>query len=383
MPGWNLVRDVFEGSRPLVRDDLWDEIRGAAAERWSAAAAVRGVTDGTPDGVAPRDPIGGIADYRQSYTGLIQPFLGPFSQQCWAKEVAAAAAVENYGCPRWWPGINQQIPIGDLVNIFTEAGLPGDWWTCSAGPFASPPVPPLPKAALWTDFYQLLKIPMLMAFDKDEGEWTRGDGREATVQQPLEWIPPRAAAWANLAGPVDPDTLFLVGMGRYGRGSYVKVLPENYYEANARYVGYTDVAYDLSPLWDVRHLGGASCDPTRLIVYLRHKPKIWIGPAVGGYWLEAMVAGTFEVRLSGDGGATWEGLGQFTADLAREWTIDKFVSLDSTRWTAQSVLRIAYAGDPNVDTPGWTSPNGGYTEYCEGITPQPFIFADFDWDYTT
>ena len=94
-----------------------------------------------------------------------------------------------------------------------------------------------------------------------------------------------------------------------------------------------------------------------------------------------MKAGTFDARLSGDGGASWQTLGQFTADLGRDWTVAKFVSLDPARWTAQSVLRIAYAGDPNADTPEWLSPNGGYTEYCEGIYPLPFVFADFDWEY--
>ncbi|HUX15191.1 MAG TPA: hypothetical protein VMW52_01895, partial [Phycisphaerae bacterium] len=88
------------------------------------------------------------------------------------------------------------------------------------------------------------------------------------------------------------------------------------------------------------------------------------------------------VKLSGDSGATWEQIGSFTSDPNEAYGIVKCVSSDPDRWTATSVVRVEYADDRNADTPLWNEPNGGTTWYSDGVTPEFFGFAEFDWDFT-
>jgi len=372
--GWNLIADVVAGERPLICDDLWDEVRAALAERWSAVVAVWGGDDGTPVDVAPRDRIGFIEAYRYAYRFLVRSYS--IGDNPWAKEVVAGNANSVTGCPTW---MIDDGPAEWAVNIFAAAGLPNDWWTHSSGQYNEAPSPALPRAAMWTDFHALAGVETLLRLYPlvYAGSGSSG-GYESSDEQDAVWVVARADGWTNLA-PVGGEP-FLIGLGRMARGDNIGG-PEPF-NAQCEFVGNRDLALDLSSRWDVDHLGGGACDPTRVLFYVLHRPHVWCGPLVGGWWVDATAAADYVVKLSGDGGATWETIGSFTSDPNEAWTITKCVSSDSARWTATSVIRVEYVDDRNADTPEWLEPNGGTTWYSDGISPEIFAFAEFDWDFT-
>jgi hypothetical protein len=117
----------------------------------------------------------------------------------------------------------------------------------------------------------------------------------------------------------------------------------------------------------------SACDPVRLVFYLWHRP-----------WTADDVACSCTVKLSGDGGTTWETLGTLeTVPATTEYKCEKYESTAPARWTADTVLRVEYAGDVHADTPGWPAPAAEEpTEYEEAAdvalsTP----FAEFDWNF--
>lgn len=117
----------------------------------------------------------------------------------------------------------------------------------------------------------------------------------------------------------------------------------------------------------------SACDPTRLVFYLWHRP-----------WTVDDVACECTVKLSGDGGSTWTTLGTFeTVEETTELKCEKYESIDPALWTADTVLRVEYAGDEHADTPGWPAPTieettlYGESAYVDLSHP----FAEFDWNF--
>jgi hypothetical protein len=102
-----------------------------------------------------------------------------------------------------------------------------------------------------------------------------------------------------------------------------------------------------------------------------------------------------DIKLSGDGGATWETLGDFTSETMTPEdpananypiTVVKLESTDPDRWTADSLLRIEFTGTEGADTPNWSDPNAapfsGASDY-EQIARPTFltVCAEFDWSF--
>jgi hypothetical protein len=180
-----------------------------------------------------------------------------------------------------------------------------------------------------------------------------------------------------LARPVVPGSLLLRAGTQYvkddGEGGLVGAGTGtvNYETAAIEVTFNRAVAVGLQILAD--YDSRSPCDPTRLVFYLWQKP-----------WMVDDVACPCRVKLSGDGGSTWETLGEFeTVQGTTALKCEKFVSTDATRWTADTVLRVEYAGDEHADTPGWPAPTVEetilYGEAAYLVLSPPF--AEFDWDF--
>jgi hypothetical protein len=324
---------------------------------------------GLPPVVAPLDPIGKIAAYRQIVSGMYQhggnvsePNYHAFALECDAED-----ADPDYGpkrlCMDFWESESFS------VDAWTAGGLGQAGW-------GHPDFPLLPWADLWTDFLAILNAATLIGLNTVPGS-TGTSHLEFGLANGAVWTTVRAAAWASI--PTGSSGITFYGnVGRHGLGQE----SSGTFYADVASCDYVQCLLDLSGLWNVRHLaayeadppGDPDCDPTRLVIYLFHRPV-----SVDDLACPCLV------QLSGDNGATWETLGTLeTVPATTAFKPEKFVSTDPDRWTANSILRVTYDGDKNADTPSWTAPvSSGVTEYLQRAYVKGWgcIFAEFDWDF--
>jgi len=267
MAGWDILqRMVDDGYRPLVRDDLWAEVRAAMAERTSAVAVLLepgGRSYLNPDEVAVRDPIGKITHYRQTFDNLCDAGHYEMTRPVWAKEILVPTAPPSwlgftrYSSTAWAPSF---VP-SYIVSIYTEAGLP-DWWTHALWITGIPtftPAPPLPFADLWTDFLHVLNKMVLL------------EDIYAVVDQESD-------------------------------------------------CGIITWYLDLLNLWDVTHLGGAAMDPVRVVFVQGY--EVSAGPVDVKFELSGDGGATWEDL--GTQATVADGRGWFVVEAAdgSRWTAD-------------------------------------------------------------
>ena len=157
------------------------------------------------------------------------------------------------------------------------------------------------------------------------------------------------------------------------------------YSDGAGSVTFTTAVPIDDPILAEEYEATSRCPPLRLVFYLTYEPQMAEG-------LSDMTESVdFKIRLSGDGGSTWEELGQFTSIIDGEPHTLKLISTDASRWTANSILRIEHVGNKNSDTPNWTAlPYGAAPHYNTyyaaavgfALSSKTFgVFCEFDWDY--
>lgn len=367
MAGWNLIQDVIGGARPLVRNDLWDELREAIAERMSAVECF-GAVRTIPDEVDPRDPIGLTDEYQThiasdvpkdeiGYFPVIREFDAPGGTRLWINEPKADDPPLYY--------IDRGIPLVDERNVFAAAlGFGKTHWTHSFRDLERF----VTHADIWTDMAKVLNLLLIISASVDLGtDWIVPNRLASPILQDNDWPTLRALIWNSLGA--DPGSFFAGGVGRIGHYASGPAP----HKASGFYGAYTEKTIDLSVLWDAEHLDTTACDPVRVIFRIGYKRY------------DAGSTGQHEnvpikVELSGDSGATWETLRELVAvnDFAEHWiTVE---SVDNTRWTANSILRVAYNSDPTNDTPTWDA-DENYYEVVRVTYDSPDTFVEFDWDY--
>jgi hypothetical protein len=370
LSGWSVIQGLVDGTPTLVRAPLWLEIRRALAERASALEHIlgRGGLDLEALKVEARDDIGKINLYRNAAAGLFDGlFDGAWNapEMPWAKEVAAVNANAETGAPRYKMA---GASAGNLLNVFTEAGLENPTWTRS--------VPCPTHRDVWMDFYDTLNLATLVGIPSTAAVASGKENGHSYGRLSWSWC--RSESWLTIHNPGISPGANLITVGRMGVGYRNLDLT---YDALVAYISHSDITLDLSVLRQVKHLEAddseTACDPVRLVFYLTlGKPDRYYEPDI--YTVADL---PIVIKLSGDAGATWETLA--TSTWIDEDLILKLESSDTTRWTANSILRVETTVAKGADTPTWPAPSVGEENcYIEGGgSLSLFAFAEFDWAF--
>jgi hypothetical protein len=159
------------------------------------------------------------------------------------------------------------------------------------------------------------------------------------------------------------------------------------YSSGAGSVTFDEAVPIDEPILALEYEVTSQCPPLRLVFYLAYTAEVAPNPQFG----DLTETVDFRVRLSGDGGSTWEELGSFTSIIDGASHVLKLVSTDDSRWTANTIFRIEHVGDKNADTPNWTAlpyeSQSFYDTYYAAavgfaLSLDTFgVFCEFDWDY--
>jgi hypothetical protein len=281
---------------------------------------------------------------------------------------------------------NGSWSYGGISNLYRQYGHAGvrppiywaAWYGYQTADYALPTTP--------NGFLYRAEVPPGGTSGSNEPTWPTvlgqtvadGDVTWTTVDGTYTWAHFRSMCWGSV--PVTDETINGAWglIGKYGLGSHGTGTPP-YLHVETQ-VGLTfDVALDLSVLWDVKHADESACDPTRVLIYWRHKCAAQGNPTIKD-------ACNYEVHISGDGGANWTNLGAYTSPKDGTWHREK-IELGAANyhalWTANFKLRFSLLDSKNADTTIWVDPGAGNSSTYDQTSTIDWlsVMVEFDWEY--
>ena len=374
MAEWKYIQQLLDGKRFEVKHDrLWDEPRGALAERFSALHEVHGHTDSTPAAVVARHPIGKIAAYRDACAQVCEPPVGDHLH--WGKECTPDEWTwDGWACQRYWNGGTQVYGDFHCLDIFDAAKFPDGYWREPFIAGAGGSHGYVLSESHWSDFRQFLDTLTFLEAHRSRPTgslWTRHHETADCHYPAGTWATDRADSWSRVGEATSDDAT-----GRVGRFSHGDHYGDDSFAFHPDVVTRSEIAVDLSGVWNVKHLDESACAPTRMVLYFRYR-----GAQAG---LRKTIANcSFDVKFSGNGGASWTTVYTITVGPGATWHAAQAEWNDEALWNADFRIRIELLDDPNADTPAWGDPGPNLDAEYDATAEVEFLslFFEFAWEY--